>query len=67
MSAVPVAPVGVEPLELYFERCARAGVSRLRDGMEYVRDEGPMSGVRASVAMDVVFAVRGVVAARGMV
>lgn len=67
MSAVPLASVRIEPLELHLDRHAGAGVSWMRNGVEYVRDEGTMPGLSASVAMDVVSAVCGVVAACRMV
>ena len=68
MPAVRVAAVADEPVVVCLDRGEpRAAVCQLRRDLEHVRDTRELSRLRASVAVDVVPAVRGVVAARGLV
>lgn len=58
MSALRMAAGSVEPLALCVSRHARAAVSGVRGGMEYVRDTRMLSWLLAPVALDVMSSVR---------
>jgi hypothetical protein len=62
-----VAAGCVEPLVLRLGRHTRTLLRELRHGVEHVLDEGPLSWLSTSVAMDVVLAVLAVVPALGLV
>jgi len=52
MSAVHLAPVGVEPLVLRLCRHSRTVFRGLRHHVEHVFDQGALSGLHPSVAVD---------------
>ena len=63
-----MAAVAVEPVVVRLDRGEpRTAVSQLRRDLEHVRDARELPGLPASVALDLVPAVRGVVAARRLV
>ena len=64
MSALSVAAVAVEPLVMSFGGNSRAGLSVVRDCVEYLCDSWTMSRVRSSMVVDLVFALPSVVTAR---
>jgi hypothetical protein len=68
MPAVRVAAVADEPVVVCLDRGEpRAAVCQLRRDLEHVRDARELSRLSPPVAVDVVPAVRGLVAARGLV
>jgi hypothetical protein len=67
MSSMRMATARFEPLELPFDAQSRTVLRRVRHGMEYIPDQGTMSGLQPSVAMDIVSPLSPVVAARGLV
>ena len=64
---MPVAAVACEPLGVFFGWNPRAVLRKLRHGMEHVCDWGALSGLSASVAVDVLSSLRGMVAAHRLV
>src|SRR5262245_12140127 len=67
MSTLRLAPVGGKPVVLRGGRNARTVFPRMPYRLEYVHDARAMPWLRASVDLDLVSAVRGMVAARGLV
>ena len=67
VSVVRVAPECGEPLELYRRAVAGAGFRGLRYRLEHLSDSRAVSRLRASMAVDVLFALWGLVAPRGLV
>jgi hypothetical protein len=67
MSALLLAATSIESLVLQLHRHAGAAVRELRDDLEHVRYTRALSGVRPSMAMDDLFALRRCVTARGLV
>jgi hypothetical protein len=67
MPSLRVATIVTRSLVLLFERRTGATVSIVRHDLEYVRDEGPLSGLQPSVGMDLVPALSRVGASRRLV
>jgi hypothetical protein len=67
MSAMQLAAVRLEPLDVSVARYARTLLRCLWNGVEYVHDAGPMSRVQPPVGVHLVSALRPVVAAQRLV
>jgi hypothetical protein len=67
MSALRLAPIGLEPLVLQVRRYSRAVLPSVRDGLEHIFDAGTLSGLQPPVALDLMPSLRRVVVARRLV